>query len=219
MWEGSDKIFPDRVGNFSYTHLENLAQVYRVNYLYIIYVIYICVWDRGQGDTVASQSMLAISYTKAHGTQTQCSEENAGKYDRNDDTHLYCTSLQAAVQLRATNAASMKAQWARAAHALHTQRFCAAHAPLTLAVWNGRERDIASLVSDLRLCVLNASPFENRWWRFTANHRTVFTDDVHDYRMEYIVQPYFGVIKSVRWSLRPQTEHEDEEVWSVCSHL
>ncbi len=75
--------------------------------------------DRGQGDTVASQSMLAISYTKAHGTQTQCSEENAGKYDRNDDTHLYCTSLQAAVQLRATNAASMKAQWARAAHALH----------------------------------------------------------------------------------------------------
>ncbi len=97
------------------------------------------MWDRGQGDTVASQSMLAISYTKAHGTQTQCSEENAGKYDRNDDTHLYCTSLQASVQLRATNAASMKAQWARAAHALHTQRFCAAHAPLTLAVWNGRE--------------------------------------------------------------------------------
>ncbi len=46
---------------FSYTHLENLAQVYCVNYLYIIYVIYICVWE---GDTVASQSMLAISYIK-----------------------------------------------------------------------------------------------------------------------------------------------------------
>ncbi len=92
------------------------------------------MWDRGQGDTVASQSMLAISYAKAHGTQTQCSEENAGKYDRNDDTHLYCTSLQAAVQLRATNAASMKAQLAHAAHALHTQRFCDAHALLTLAV-------------------------------------------------------------------------------------
>ncbi len=29
--------------------------------------------------------------------------------------------------------------------------------------------DIASLVSDLRLCVLNAAPFENRWWRLTAN--------------------------------------------------
>ncbi len=31
------------------------------------------------------------------------------------------------------------------------------------------ERDIASLVSDLRLCVLNAAPSENRWWRLTAN--------------------------------------------------
>ncbi len=50
------------------------------------------------------------------------------KYDRNYDTHLYCTSLQATVQLHATNAASMKAQCARTAHALHTQRFCAAHA-------------------------------------------------------------------------------------------
>ncbi len=49
MWEGSDIIFPDRVGNFLYTHLENLAQVYHVNYLYIIYIIYICVWDRGEG--------------------------------------------------------------------------------------------------------------------------------------------------------------------------
>ncbi len=135
---------------FSYTHLENLAQVYRVNYLYIIYVIYICVWDRGEGDTVASQSMLAISYTKAHGTQTQCSEENAGKYDRNDDTHLYCTSLQAAVQLRATNAASMKAQWARAAHTLHTQRFCAAHVPLTLAVWNGRYVNVCANCASVR---------------------------------------------------------------------
>ncbi len=133
--KGQTKSFLTGSAIFSYTHLENLAQVYRVNYLYIniCYLIY-AVWDRGQRDSVASQSMLAISYTKAHGTQTQCSEENAGKYDRNYDTHLYCTSLQAAVQLRATNAASMKTQWARAAHALHTQRFCAAHALLTLAV-------------------------------------------------------------------------------------
>ncbi len=38
------------------------------------------------------------------------------------------------------------------------------------------ERDIASL--DLRLCVLNAAPFENRWWRLTANQRTGFTDEM-----------------------------------------
>ncbi len=37
---------------------------------------------------------------------------------------------------------------------------------------------IAYLVSDLRLCVLNAAPSENSWWRFTANHRTVFTDEM-----------------------------------------
>ncbi len=70
---------------FSCTHIENLAQVYRVNYLYIIQHM-----DRGEGDTVASQSMLAISCIKAHGTQ--CSEENTGKYDRNDDTRLYCST-------------------------------------------------------------------------------------------------------------------------------
>ncbi len=40
------------------------------------------------------------------------------------------------------------------------------------------EREIALLVSDLRLCVLNAAPFENNWWRFTANQRTVFTDEM-----------------------------------------
>ncbi len=40
------------------------------------------------------------------------------------------------------------------------------------------ERDIAKLVIDLQLCVLNPAPSENRWWRFTANHRTVFTDEM-----------------------------------------
>ncbi len=64
----------------------------------------------------------------------------------------------------------------------------AAYVLLTPAVWNRRqnhrwiacdnERDIASLVSDLRLCVLNASPFENRWWRFTANQGASFTDEM-----------------------------------------
>ncbi len=41
------------------------------------------------------------------------------------------------------------------------------------------EREIALLVSNLWLCVLNAALFENRWWRFTANHRTIFTDANH----------------------------------------
>ncbi len=40
------------------------------------------------------------------------------------------------------------------------------------------KRDIASLVSDLQLRVLNAAPFENRWWRFTANQGTGFTDEM-----------------------------------------
>ncbi len=37
------------VGNFSYTHVENLSQVYRVNYLYIICYLYMCVGQRGGG--------------------------------------------------------------------------------------------------------------------------------------------------------------------------
>ncbi len=41
---------------------------------------------------------------------------------------VFIAAIQATVQLRVTNAASMKAQWARAAPALHTHRFCAAHA-------------------------------------------------------------------------------------------
>ncbi len=49
-------------------------------------------------------------------------------------TILVCVAVQAAVQLRATNAASIKAQLARSAPALHTHRFCAAHVPLKLAV-------------------------------------------------------------------------------------
>ncbi len=56
------------------------------------------------------------------------------------------------------------------------------------------ERDIASLVSDLRLCVLNASPFENRWWRFTANQGTGFTDEM---RMHIA----WDISPSPRWNL------------------
>ncbi len=40
------------------------------------------------------------------------------------------------------------------------------------------EREIAELVRELRLCVLNAAPFENNWSKFTANHRTVFTEEI-----------------------------------------
>ncbi len=38
---------------------------------------------------------------------------------------------------------------------------------------------IVQLVSELRLCVLNAASSESRWWRFTANHWTGFTDEMH----------------------------------------
>ncbi len=41
------------------------------------------------------------------------------------------------------------------------------------------EHDIASLVSDLRFRVLNAAPFENRWWRLTANQGAGFTDEIN----------------------------------------
>ncbi len=92
-----------------------------------------CVGQRAGGHGRITEYAGHIIHQSTWHTDTVFGGER-WKYDRNDDTHLYCTSLQAAVQLRATNAASMKAQWARAAHALHTQRFCAAHAPLTLAV-------------------------------------------------------------------------------------
>ncbi len=63
-----------------------------------------CVGQRGGGAlTVAS---LYAGHIKAHGTQ--CSEENAG--NMTEMTILVCVAVQAAVQLRATNAASMKAQ-------------------------------------------------------------------------------------------------------------
>ncbi len=81
-----------------------------------------CVGQRGGGHGRITEYAAII--IKAHGTQ--CSEENAGKYDRNEI--LVCIAVQAVVQLHATNAASMKAQWARAAPALHTHRFCAIHA-------------------------------------------------------------------------------------------
>ncbi len=125
MWDGSDINFPDRVGNILYTQLENLAQVYRVN-PYIIYVIYMRGY-RGEGDTVASQSLLAISYIKALAPIIQRKMlENITEMT----ILVFIAAVQAAVQLRMTNAASMKAQWARAAPALH-------RTASTLAVWNG----------------------------------------------------------------------------------
>lgn len=43
-----------------------------------------------------------------------------------------------------------------------------------IAFHNGRV--VAWLVGGLRLCVLNGALFENRWWRFSANHETGFAD-------------------------------------------
>ncbi len=46
----------------------------------------------------------------------------------------FAHSVQKTLFSRAANATGVKGQWARAAPALHTHHFCAAHAPLTLAV-------------------------------------------------------------------------------------
>ncbi len=67
--------------------------------------------------------MLAVSYIKALGTE--CSEENAGIYNRCDDTCLYCSTTHGSA---AREKCCMKAQWARAAPTLHMHRFCATHA-------------------------------------------------------------------------------------------
>ncbi len=45
------------------------------------------------------------------------------------------------------------------------------------------------LVSDLRLCVLNAAPSENRWWRFTTNQGTGFTDEMRKHIAWDIYRP------------------------------
>ncbi len=48
----------------------------------------------------------------------------------------------------------------------------------------------ALLVSELRLCVVNAAPSESRWWRFTADYRTGFTDKMRmEIGFDLIVQP------------------------------
>lgn len=47
---------------------------------------------------------------------------------------IFICSTQAAVQLCATNAASVKAQWAHAAPPLHMHSFCAAYALLAHSV-------------------------------------------------------------------------------------
>ncbi len=41
-----------------------------------------------------------------------------------------------------------------------------------------RKCDIAQLVSELRLCVVNAALSECRWWWFTTNHESGFTDEM-----------------------------------------
>ncbi len=65
------------------------------------------------------------------------------------------------------------------------------------------ERDIASLVSDLRLCVLNAAPFENRWWRLTANQGAGFTDEM---RMH------------IAWDISPSPSLDVHASWYSFEH-
>ncbi len=116
-------VFSDRVSNLFVSTSWKFAQVYRVNYLYIMYVICICVWDRGGHGHITEWS-----YIKAHGTQ--CSEENAGKYNRNDDTRLYCCTScgSAACDKRCQYEKPMGAHCSCSAHALHTHCFCSVHA-------------------------------------------------------------------------------------------
>ncbi len=68
---------------------------------------------------------------------------------------VFIAAVQAAVQLHVSNAASMKAQWAHAAPALHTHRFCAAHAPLMLAVWRWRNPQEKKLLNKFFLQYFN----------------------------------------------------------------
>ncbi len=52
------------------------------------------------------------------------------------------------------------------------------------------ECDIASLVSELRICVLNATPFENRLMEILPQiTEPAYWWDAHEYRMRYIAQP------------------------------
>ncbi len=67
------------------------------------------------------------------------------------------------------------------------------------------ERDIASLVSNLWLCVLNAASSESRWWRFTANHRTGFTDEMHK-------------TIACNISFSPNLDHTIYTIWIISTH-
>ncbi len=118
---GQTSFFLTVLAIFSYTQLENLAQVYRVN-LYIYY-LHMCV---GHITTEFAGHIIHRStwHTVFRGERWKMTEMTI---------LVFIAAVQAAVQLRVTNTASMKAQWARAAPALHTHRFCAVHA-FTLVV-------------------------------------------------------------------------------------
>ncbi len=109
---------------------------YHVNYLYTACYLHMCGTE-GRG-TRSHRSRVCWPYhTWKHMSWTQCSKENAGKYDRHDNTRLYC-SIHTAVQLRMTNAASMKAQCGHALLLLCIRTASALHTPpLTLRCETG----------------------------------------------------------------------------------
>ncbi len=109
-----ERVFLKGLAIFSYTQLENLAQFYSVN-PYIIYMLFTYAW----GGTVASQFADHASKHTTHSIQRRTPE---------DMMILVFIAVQAAVQLRVTNAAGIKARCVRAAPALHARRLCAAHA-------------------------------------------------------------------------------------------
>ncbi len=116
MREGSDIIFHDRVGIIVVNTTWKLGSSWSCK---PIYVIYMCGTEgRGTRSHHRVCWPYHISKHMAHSIQRRMLE------NMTEITMLvFIASVQAAVQLRMTNVASMKAQWARAAHALHTHHF------------------------------------------------------------------------------------------------
>ncbi len=133
--KGQTKSFLTGSAIFSYTHLENLAQVYRVNYLYIyiyiyiyIYVIYIRVWDRGQGDTVASQSSLCWPYNTPKHMAHRHSVRRRTLENMTEMMILICIVLAYKPRFSCQYESTMGARCSRSAYATLLRCSRAAHA-------------------------------------------------------------------------------------------
>ncbi len=128
MWDGSDIIF-------SYIYVENIPSnifLYTTwklgSSLYIyIYMLFTYVFGTEGRGTRSNHRVCWPYHTSKH------MAHSIQRWMLGNVTEMtiliFIAAVQAAVQLHVSNAASMKSQWAHAAPALHTHRFCAAHAP------------------------------------------------------------------------------------------